>query len=141
MLPDQQFRERPLTGTGGPSVHLPYALRPSRGIIIDPMAPRDRRQRSTMERSSRRGGGMAIQARLERLIDTLFRRQLSSQADFFQTRETCYPQKEEIADFLFTSTVLMLFFSRISSSASTPRFPAESASFLVIGSNHQKEIQ
>ena len=71
VLPDPRFRERPLTGIGGPSVHLPYAPRPPRGVIAYPMVPHDRRQRSTMERSGRRGGGMAIPTRHGRLINTV----------------------------------------------------------------------
>src|SRR5215475_14043205 len=71
VLPDSQFRERPLAGIGGPSVHLPYATGSPRRIIVDPLVPRDRRQRSTMERPGRSGGGMAIPARHERLINTV----------------------------------------------------------------------
>src|SRR5262245_51226821 len=63
MLSDPKFGDRPLTGICVPSVHLHYAPRLPRRIIVDPMAPRDRRQRSTMERPGSRGGGIVTVAR------------------------------------------------------------------------------
>jgi len=49
VLPDPQFRALPLTRIGGPSVPLPHAPRLAGRTIADLVAPRDRRQRSTME--------------------------------------------------------------------------------------------